>query len=123
MNTVQIMIVGDIAQSTTHIETVIHQQYDIQITPVADTETAISLFQQQDFDIILFSDTLAEAEIRKMSRLFRFQDEMVMLVELNHQDPAIVLEDSLRKRKRLHQPVYAFKDDALKEAIFNINLS
>lgn len=117
------MIVGKTEQDATRINESLDQHEDRNITMANGSEDAISIFQQYDFDIILFSDALDETETRKLSRLFRFQDEHVMLVETDHNEPEALLQEAMRKRKRLHKPVYAFTDDALKEAIFNINLS
>jgi DNA-binding response OmpR family regulator len=123
MNKVQIMIVGETEQNISRIMEMAAQQDNLDVSIAHDAETAINLFQQSDFDIILFSNTMDEVQKRKLSRLFRFQDEHVMLVELDHNAPEALLMDALRKRRRMHKPVYAFTDDALKEAIFNINLS
>jgi DNA-binding NarL/FixJ family response regulator len=124
MNKVQIMIVGNTEQHIARINDQLSYHDDWQVIGLTNTEEAISAFQQSIFDVILFSDDMNETEARKLSRLFRFQDNDIILINLKANDePSVLIEDALLHRKELHKPVYAFKDDALRDAIFNINLS
>ncbi|RYZ45064.1 MAG: hypothetical protein EOP49_25915 [Sphingobacteriales bacterium] len=123
MNKVQIMIVGNTTNDAARIADQLNPQASWNITAASDTEDAISLFQQYDYDMVLFSGELPEAEVKKMSSLFRFQYEDVSLATIGDKGAQATLEESFQKRKRMHRPVYAFADDALKEAVFNINLS
>jgi hypothetical protein len=124
MNKVQIMIVGNTEQHIARINDQPGHHDDWQVTCITNTEEAISTFQQSIFDVILFSDDMNETEARKLSRLFRFQDNDIILIKMQADDePVALIEDALLTRKELHKPVYAFKDDALRDAIFNINLS
>jgi DNA-binding response OmpR family regulator len=118
------MIVGNKAESIAHINDQMAHHNDWQVTCSTQVEEAISTFQQSIFDVILFSDDMDETEARKLSRLFRFQDNDVILINLRAGDEALALiEEALLNRKEFHKPVYAFKDDALRDAIFNIHLS
>jgi DNA-binding NarL/FixJ family response regulator len=124
MNKVQIMIVGNTEQYIARINDQLGRHDDWQVIGVTHAEDAISAFQQSIFDVILFSDDMNETEARKLSRLFRFQDNDIILINMQTDDePVALIEDALLNRKELHKPVYAFKDDALRDAIFNINLS
>lgn len=118
------MIVGNTEQHIARINNQLDHHDDWQVIGLTDAEDAISAFQQSVFDVILFSDDMNENETRKISRLFRFQDNDVILINLKANDePLALVEEALLNRKELHKPVYAFKDDALRDAIFNINLS
>jgi DNA-binding NarL/FixJ family response regulator len=118
------MIVGNTEQYIARINDQLGRHDDWQVIGVTHAEDAISAFQQSIFDVILFSDDMNETEARKLSRLFRFQDNDIILINIQTDDePVALIEDALLNRKELHKPVYAFKDDALRDAIFNINLS
>jgi DNA-binding response OmpR family regulator len=123
MNKVHVMIVGEQTENITRIMEFKNDHENLDVSIAHNAETAISLFQQQDYDIVLFGALLPEADAKKLKRLFRFQDEEVMLVEIAGADALEVLEDTLHKRKRHHKPVYDFTDDALKDAMWNIHLS
>jgi PleD family two-component response regulator len=124
MNKVQIMIVGNAVESIARINDRLNQQEDWKATAITIPEEAISAFQQSVFDVILFSDGMDETEARKLSRLFRFQDNDVILISLKANDePVTMIEEALLNRKQLNKPVYAFNDDALRDAKFNIHLS
>lgn len=118
------MIVGNTEQDIARINDQLGRHNDWHVTGLTQTEEAINAFQQSVFDVILFSSDMNETEARKLSRLFRFQDNDIILISLKAGDePSIVVEEALLKRKHLHKPVYAFKDDALRDAVFNIHLS
>lgn len=118
------MIVGNTEQHIAYIKDQLMQHDDWNITGFARTEDAISAFQQSGFDVALFADDMDQTEARKLSRLFRFQDNDIILISLKVNDePLALTEEALLKRKQAHKPVYAFKDDALRDAIFNIHLS
>jgi hypothetical protein len=118
------MIVGNSEQYIARINDQLDHHDDWQVIGLTDTEDAISAFQHSVFDVILFGDDMNETEARKVSRLFRFQDNDIILINLKAGDePMTLIEEALLSRKELHRPVYAFNDDALRDAIFNINLS
>ncbi len=123
MNKVQILIVGNTTQNIARIMDQISNHDNWTITGAVDAEDAISIFQQYDFDIVVFSKELTETEVLKLSRLFKFQYPDVSFATLNNETAEDVLTEAVQKRKRIHRPVYAFKDDALKNAICNIQLS
>jgi DNA-binding NarL/FixJ family response regulator len=124
MNKVQIMIVGNTEQHIARIKNQLVPHDDWYITGFTQAEEAITAFQLSGFDVILFSDDMDQTEARKLSRLFRFQDNDIILISLKANDnPLVLTQDALLKRKQAHKPVYAFKDDALRDAIFNIHLS
>lgn len=123
MNKVQILIVGNTTQDITQITGQISNHDNWTITGAVDAEDAISIFQQYDFDIVVFSSELNETEILKLSRLFKFQYPDVSFANLGNEAVEDILTAAVQKRKRIHRPVYAFKDDALKNAISNIRLS
>lgn len=118
------MIVGNTEQDIARIKDPMMQQGDWRITGFTQTEEAISAFQQSGFDVVLFSDDLDQTEARKISRIFRFQDNDIILNSLEAgDDPLALTREALLKRKQAHKPVYTFKDDALRDAVFNIHLS
>ena len=118
------MIVGNTELDIARIKDRLPQQDDWYITGFTGTEEAINAFQQYGFDVVLFSDDMDQTEARKISRIFRFQDNDMILISLKANDePLALIEEALLKRKHEHKPVYAFKDDALRDAIFNIHLS
>jgi hypothetical protein len=124
MNKVQIMIVGNTEQEIARIQDRMVPHDDWYITGFTQAEEAISAFQLSDFDVIVFGDDMDQIEARKLSKLFRFQDNDIILISLKAGDePLVLTQEALLKRKQAHKPVYAFKDDALRDAIFNIHLS
>jgi CheY-like chemotaxis protein len=124
MNKVQIMIVGNTKQHIATIKDQLVPHDDWYITGFTQAEEAISAFQLSGFDVVLFSNDMDQIEARKLSRIFRFQDNDIILISPKaDDDPLTLIQEGLLKRKQAHKPVYAFKDDALRDAIFNIHLS
>ena len=120
MNTLQVMIVGGQEITAPPAK---HQYYHVAYTAAPDAETAISLFQQRPFDIVFFGKDMDGLSQTKLSRLFRFQDEGVVVAGWNDADPESSLKEALQQRRQQRQSGYAFKDDALKNARFNIHIA
>lgn len=122
MNKVQIMIVGNSQQDITAITTKAGIHENRQYTGITDAEEAITQFQQGFYEVVLLDGKLEETERRKISSLFRYQDEELILIQ-ETDDLEGRIHTALRNKERRLKRSFTITDDALQYAGMNIHLS
>ncbi len=123
MNRTEILVAGRNQDSVDSIVGLKDNHNDWLFTQAATDEEAIEKFHQRNFDIVLFTDGMNDAEEKKLRKIFTTQNPDIII--LNHDsDKDYLLTDqinaSLDKQSKDKKPSFSFVDDALKNAGLNI---
>ena len=89
-------------------------------------EDAIEKFHRFNIDLLLLINDVGEAEVRKLSKIFRFQKEDLIILQADAVTGAELLyneiKGSLEKQKASKKPSWTIMDDALKGATLDIHM-
>ena len=89
-------------------------------------EDAIEKFHRFNIDLLLLINDVGEAEVRKLSKIFRFQKEDLIILQADAVTGAELLyneiKGSLEKQKASKKPSWTIMDDALKGAALDIHM-
>jgi len=124
MNKIQIMILGKNETDITPVMQQLNNTAEWQVNAFTDKEDAISQFQNNTQDVVIFTPALDEMTKNGLQKLFQFQSEDVIVLSVtNEADIWNKVNDALHRLSDSKRPQYAFVDDALKHARFNISLN
>ncbi|MGF2414135.1 hypothetical protein [Ferruginibacter sp.] len=114
MNRVTILVVGK--------NDFLHTGEEWDVTTALNTEAAIEKFHQLNFDVLVFTNTTKEDEL-KLRKLFLFQQQEIILLQNSNTDViAAEIKDALQKKQTANKPSFSFVDDALKAAELPITI-
>lgn len=118
------MILGNNETEIAPIRQQLQDTTEWQVNAFTDKEEAVSFFQQQTQDVIIFSNVL-DVEIKMgLEKLFRFQfEDVIVFTAVKEADVWNEVNDALHKLAERKRPSYSFVDDALKNASFNITFN
>lgn len=92
-------------------------------TFVADTERAIEQLQRAPYALLLIADTISWGEECKLQKLARIFNENILFLKARTSPlPVVTINQMLARREKEERIQYAFIDDALKNASFNITI-
>lgn len=96
-----------------------------EVNAFEDREEAINHFVANDFlDVVIFTEALEEETKNGLQKLFTFQQEdVIVLSAMEEAGIRDMVNEALHKLADNKRPKYAFVDDALKHAKFNICLN
>ena len=103
MEKIQILSIGRDPLLLKKLSTFINENPQWQSTATVDDETAIELFHQQKFDIILLIDQIEGESEKKLNSLFSFNNPDLMFVKHVGDSTQILAEEmqeALDKRKK-----------------------
>lgn len=88
-----------------------------------DGEQAIEKFQQTAVQIVLLAGDLEDESKRKLRKIFSFQQEDLILEEVNDLSNIFEKINHLVDQLESAQRVYSFTDNAFQHAVINIRTS
>jgi len=103
MEKIQILSIGRDPLLLQKLSTFINENPQWQSTATVDDETAIELFHQQKFDIILLIDQIEGESEKKLNSLFSFNNPDLIFIKHVGDSTEILAEEiqeALDKRKR-----------------------
>jgi len=103
MEKIQILSIGRDPLLLKKLSTFINENPQWQSTATVDDETAIELFHQQKFDMILWIDQIEGESEKKLNSLFSFNNPDLMFVKHVGDSTQILAEEmqeALDKRKK-----------------------
>ena len=123
MNRTEILVTGRNQDSVDSIVGWKDNHTDWLFTQAATDEEAIEKFHQRNFDIVLFTDGMNDAEEKKLRKIFTIQNPDIIILK-HYSDEGNLLTDeinaALEKQRKDKKPLFSFVDDALKNAGLNI---
>ncbi len=93
------------------------------LIPATDGEQAIEKFQQTAVEIVLLAGDLEDESKRKLRKIFSFQQEDLILEEVNDLSNISEKINHLVDQLESAQRVYSFTDNAFQHAVINIRTS
>ena len=126
MNRTEILVVSQDVEMQETVVRLINNNEDWLGIAASTVEDAIEKFHRFNIDLLLLISDVGEAEVRKLSRIFRFQKEDLIILQ-----PAAVtdaellyneIKGSLEKQKASKKPSWSIMDDALKGAALDIHI-
>jgi DNA-binding NtrC family response regulator len=116
MGRIHILVVGRNKEIVPVLQRLIEQNNDWQCTVAYDDEEAILLFQQMQYDIVLFSSGVEEESESKLRHVFKFQQPEVILIQHYGGGSGLLnseLQEALDKREAEHKARKNFFDGSL----------
>lgn len=126
MNRTEILVVSqDVKMQETVIGLINNNENWLGIA-ASTAEDAIEKFHRFNIDLLLLIGDVGEAEVRKLSKIFRFQKEDLIILQADAVTGAELLyneiKGSLEKQKASKKPSWTIMDDALKGAALDIHM-
>src|SRR6185312_5531361 len=103
MEKIQILSIGRDPLLLKNLSTFINENPQWQSTATVDNETAIELFHQQKFDIVLLIDQIEGESEKKFNSLFSFNNPDVIFIKHAGDSTEILskeIQEALDKRKK-----------------------
>lgn len=116
----QLLLLAD--KQDDQVSKTVHAGFDTTI--VHDVETALEKLHQSIFDAIIYDESISPIDENKLDKISRVLQEEIIL---SRKDVHTTWDDSisgaLQLLKKLQSKKIIITDDALKNAMFNINLN
>lgn len=103
MEKVQVLSIGRNPVLLQNLSKFINENPKWESTGTVDDETAIELFHQRKFDIILLIDNIEEESEKKFRSVFTFNDPEIIFIKHNGDSTGLLaseIQEALDKRKK-----------------------
>ena len=118
------MILGRNEQDIAPVMQQLANTAEWQVNAFEHKEDAVNHFVAGDLDVIIFTKAVEDGIKSGLAKLFSFrQNDLILLADADEKDIWHKVNEALHQLADSKRPRYAFVDDALKHARFNINLN
>lgn len=115
MEKIQILSVGRDPVLLQKLSRFINENPQWESTATVDDETAITLFHQVNFDMVLLLSDINNESINKLTSVFSFKNpDLIILKEIG--DSTQILEDKINKALQMKKKSVNIIDDAFKNS-------
>lgn len=114
MEKIQILSIGRDPVLLQKLSRFINENAGWESTATVDDETAIKLYQQRHYDIVLIMNNLVGESVNKLSSVFSFQNKDILIIK-DVGDSTQILEDKINKALETRKQPVNIIDDAFKE--------
>jgi hypothetical protein len=115
MEKIQILSVGRDPVLLQKLSRFINENPQWESTATVDDETAITLFHQVNFDMVLLLSDINTESINKLTSVFSFKNpDLIILKEIG--DSTQILEDKINKALQMKKKSVNIIDDAFKNS-------
>jgi hypothetical protein len=115
MEKIQILSVGRDPVLLQKLSRFINENPQWESTATVDDETAITLFHQVNFDMVLLLSDVNNESINKLTSVFSFKNpDLIILKEIG--DSTQILEDKINKALQMKKKSVNIIDDAFKNS-------
>jgi|SRR6185437_6634413 len=114
MEKIQILTIGRSPVLIQKLSRFINENPEWESSATVDDETAIKLFQQRHYDIVVLLNNLTNESVNKLSSVFSFQNPDLLIIK-DIGDSTQILEDKIRKALEVKKRMVNIVDDVFKE--------
>jgi len=114
MEKIQILAIGRGPVLLQKLSRFINENPEWESSATVDDETAIKLFQQRHYDIVLLLNSLMDESVNKLTSVFSFQNPDLLIIK-DIGDSTQILEDKINKALEMKKKTVNIVDDVFKE--------
>ena len=114
MEKIQILAIGRDPVLLQKLSRFINENPEWESSATVDDETAIKLFQQRHYDIVLLLNSLMGESVNKLTSVFSFQNPDLLIIK-DIGDSTQILEDKINKALEMKKKTVNIVDDVFKE--------
>ena len=125
MNRTAILAIGNNETTDAVFYTKLRSQPGWEVVITAPGEPAIEKFHRQQFDVVLFSNDIPDADEKKLRRIFTVQHPDVVMYKTTQGDNTQLIaavKEGLKNIRDSYKPTVSFTDDALRYAGLDIRM-
>lgn len=123
MNKIEIMVAGHNEQRLQTAALSLEENFTCIAVTANGAEAAIEQFYRQDLDILILDQDMENAEIKKLKNLLGRQNPGLVWANLKQcDDVTVIAEQALEQYYAARETAFSIKDDALRDARFNITV-
>lgn len=123
MNKTEILVTGRNEEMLQRVVGLINNNDEWIASKAASDEEAIEKFHQRNFDVVLFTNGIADEEEKKLRKVFTIQNPDIIIITHDGSDSNLLITEiaeALDIQRKNKKPSFSFVDDALKNAGLNI---
>ena len=114
MEKIQILSIGRDPVLLQKLSRFINENAGWESTATIDDETAIKLFHQRHYDIVLLLNSLMNESVNKLNSVFSFQNPDLLIIK-DIGDSTQILEDKINKALQTRKQPVNIIDDVFKD--------